>query len=31
MTEKTPRTNRKYTEEFISEAIKLALSSPSIT
>lgn len=31
MTEKTTRTNRRYTEEFISEAIKLALSSPSIT
>lgn len=31
MTEKTTRTNRRYTEEFINEAIKLALSSPSIT
>ena len=31
MTEKPTRTNRKYTEEFIKETVKLALSSPSIS
>ena len=31
MTETTTRKNRSYTEEFIEEAIKLALSSPSIS
>jgi len=31
MTESTNQKNRTYTEEFISEAIKLALSSPSVS